>query len=239
MMRKQLDIKSYDDSVTRSNCAILVSPVPDLTEPTKGKSFNKLSTPECYFEMIRHFFQDILPPGICIDIRIHKPQFDPEKCCTSAEPCSSGSTDSYGTSDGMIGEPGSSLGAAKPMMHDPFERDNEFELTSEAKNPHEEFVSVCCNTGPSEESSCKDVFRAWVAWCARNGRDKPGVATVLGRNLRIVVKNLGAKQKFGQRGRFYRGLSLKPPNQMPGDLIGQTGEDRSFDFTDEDGVDRF
>ena len=81
------------------------------------------------------------------------------------------------------------------------------ELTS----PVGAFVRQECCVGPGRSVGCDYVYQAWRRWCDAQGREHPGTAQSLGRNLRAVVPDLRTRKLRvdGTRVRTYEGLALR------------------------------
>jgi len=74
------------------------------------------------------------------------------------------------------------------------------------------FVRERCRVGPGCQLERSALFDAWKRWCEVQGREHPGDAATLGRNLRAVVPALGDAQPrtdAGDRVRIYEGICLK------------------------------
>lgn len=74
------------------------------------------------------------------------------------------------------------------------------------------FVRDCCLVGSKHKTPAGTLYEGWRAWCAQQGRDKPGTAAMFGRDLRAAVSgvylvNGGTAAK---RVRMYQGIELSP-----------------------------
>jgi putative DNA primase/helicase len=73
------------------------------------------------------------------------------------------------------------------------------------------FVREYCEVGQGNDVPTDRLFQAWKAWCAENGRERPGTVQTFGRNLRAVLPSLGETQPrvLGTRVRYYDGIRLR------------------------------
>lgn len=77
-------------------------------------------------------------------------------------------------------------------------------------SPEAAFLHECTIRRAGAFTSFKDLFAAWQAWCAANGRDKPGSAQVFGKNVRAALpwattRRIGGS---GEQERIWEGLGL-------------------------------
>jgi putative DNA primase/helicase len=82
-------------------------------------------------------------------------------------------------------------------------------------SPVKAFIADCLDTGPAYTEKPEAVFAAWQCWCARQGRDRPGTAEVLGRDLRAALPGLSVTRPrdpvTGKQQRTYAGIRIRPP----------------------------
>lgn len=73
------------------------------------------------------------------------------------------------------------------------------------------FVRDLCEIGPALEVTTNELWEAWKAWCAEEGRDRPGTKVVLVRDLRAAVPGLAhvRRREGDDRERGYRGIGLR------------------------------
>lgn len=77
------------------------------------------------------------------------------------------------------------------------------------------FIRERCDVGAGYSIPKDRLFQAWKAWCAENGRDRPGTVQTFGRNLRAALPWLGETQPrvLGSRVRFCEGIRLKSESE--------------------------
>ncbi|MBN9611002.1 MAG: hypothetical protein BGO26_16690 [Actinobacteria bacterium 69-20] len=88
-------------------------------------------------------------------------------------------------------------------------------------SPVESFLRE--RTAPGGEVTVTDLYAAWKAWCDLNGREHPGTAATLGRDLRScrpTVKTIQPRIDGTKRERAYSGLHLigtahNAPDRVP------------------------
>jgi putative DNA primase/helicase len=74
------------------------------------------------------------------------------------------------------------------------------------------FVADCCEVSPALWAQPAQVYQAWREWCARQGREHPGTAELLGRDLHAALPGLTVIRPRGADGkqvRWYQGIALK------------------------------
>jgi putative DNA primase/helicase len=73
------------------------------------------------------------------------------------------------------------------------------------------FIREMCEVGPGYSLETNRLFQAWTEWCGRVGREHPGTAQTLGRDLRAALPGLKTTQprEGDDRLRYYQGLRLK------------------------------
>jgi putative DNA primase/helicase len=84
------------------------------------------------------------------------------------------------------------------------------EELDELTSPVGAFLRQVCVVEPGRTVSCDQLYRAWREWCQSQGRDHPGTAQSLGRDLGAVVPGLRTRRPRvdGTRVRMYEGLAL-------------------------------
>lgn len=84
------------------------------------------------------------------------------------------------------------------------------EELEDLSSPIGSFLKQCCTVDPKRNVECGRLYRAWVAWCRSEGRDKPGTRQSFGRDLRSAVSGLWISQPRVEDGRlrFYEGVGL-------------------------------
>ena len=85
------------------------------------------------------------------------------------------------------------------------------EELEELSSPVGAFVRDCCTPGPQFRATLEDLYRAWIVWCERNGREKySGTTASFGRDLAAAVP---IKRRRGTRNEyFYEGIMLGEPS---------------------------
>ena len=80
----------------------------------------------------------------------------------------------------------------------------------EASNPVGEFVKEYCEVGDDRESSCKDLYTVWGAWCDDEGIRNKSTSQTLGVALHAMLPRVNTKRKGGRADRYksYNGISL-------------------------------
>jgi putative DNA primase/helicase len=80
----------------------------------------------------------------------------------------------------------------------------------ELGSPITAFIRECCTVGPGHSVAKLDLYKAWVSWCAEQGRDNAGTQASFGRDLAAVCPGLTVRQPrvAGARFRLYEGISL-------------------------------
>jgi hypothetical protein len=76
------------------------------------------------------------------------------------------------------------------------------------------FVADEVDIKPGGETLASDLYAAWCAWCATNGRKEPGSSATFGRDLRAALPTLKTSQRGKRdepRPRMYQGIALKRP----------------------------
>ena len=104
----------------------------------------------------------------------------------------------------------------KPILVGPREMPEKVELLADLSSPIKAFLREECEVKPGAEAPCDDVYRAWVRFCVRSGRDHPGTVQSFGRDLRAASPVLGVQQRrLSGRGRVrcFVGLKLRPTAQ--------------------------
>lgn len=83
----------------------------------------------------------------------------------------------------------------------------------ELASPTLAFIRECCVVkNPKAIIRCDELFSAWKAWCAKDGRDRPGTMASFGRDLRAAcpsIKRVRPGKRDTQRTWHYRGIALK------------------------------
>lgn len=77
-------------------------------------------------------------------------------------------------------------------------------------SPETAFLKDCTVRRAGATVSFKDLFAAWQAWCAANGRDKPGTAQIFGKNVRAAMPWATTKRMggAGDQERVWEGVGL-------------------------------
>lgn len=78
-------------------------------------------------------------------------------------------------------------------------------------SPVSAFIKARCVLGPGMRCIVEDVFAAWQAWCADNGRRETGTAQSFGRDLRAAATRLKVTRPGtgNERVRQYEGIGLR------------------------------
>lgn len=81
-------------------------------------------------------------------------------------------------------------------------------------NPMGQFIAECCELDPEAEEAAEVLYKAWCAWCSKNGH-RSGSNAYFGRSLRVVCPNLQksrprAADSASENARvyIYRGIRL-------------------------------
>lgn len=80
------------------------------------------------------------------------------------------------------------------------------ELIEDAENlasPVKLWVSEDCALEPGAATATHELFRSWLEWCKRHGRDKPGSQELLIRDLRAAFPNLRKARRSEGGARYY------------------------------------
>lgn len=87
-------------------------------------------------------------------------------------------------------------------------------------SPEAAFLRACTIRRPGAQVGFKDLFAAWQAWCAANGRDKPGTAQIFGKNVRAALPWATTRMagSSGEQERVWEGLGLIDSSQGPGEM---------------------
>ncbi len=89
----------------------------------------------------------------------------------------------------------------------------EVELLADLSSPIKAFLRERCEVKPGTQAPCEDVYRAWVRFCAQNGREHPGTVQTFSRDLHAAVPTLQVQRprvKGGGRVRCFEGMKLLP-----------------------------
>ncbi len=91
------------------------------------------------------------------------------------------------------------------------------------------FLRDVCEVGPAHEVTTNELWGPWKAWCAEEGRDRPGTKIGLIRDLRAAVPSLTTvRRRDGDgRERGYRGIGLRSQSVGTRTIPDHDGEARA------------
>lgn len=81
-------------------------------------------------------------------------------------------------------------------------------------SPIHAFVREQCTVGTGRTIPAAALYEAWIAWCAKQGRDHPGTVQSFGRDLRATMPEINdsrPRDGDGNRIRIYEGIGLNLP----------------------------